>query len=53
MEDYIAIINTDDNAKEFGEAIIKAVIKTNTTEQHCKELMKRINNAKIAEIRTK
>lgn len=45
MEDYFAI-NTDDKVKEFGQAIIKAVIKTHTIAKRCQELTKEIDSAK-------
>lgn len=45
MEDYF-MLNTDDKIKEYGRAIIKAVINTHTIAKRCQELTKEIDIAK-------
>lgn len=44
MDNYFEI-NNGDKAREFGQAIIKAVIKTHTIEKRCQELTEEIDGA--------
>lgn len=46
MDNYVTFSTNDERAKEFGQAIIKAVEKTHTIAKKCQELTKEIDEAK-------